>query len=358
VNRRFSFLAIAAAALGVAVSALAGTTGSGTIVFGLHVNGKPERALTVHPDGSGRRVLPLPQPVCADCLQISRDGTTLLTAANDGKRITTAVERLDGSGYKAFRLPGPTLNLGPGAWSPNGRRIAFEGWDASGDANGVYMGSATDGTGLRRLTRSPAGSHDVPMLYSPDSSWIVFVRAKSGDDENPADLYAVHANGTGLRKLNPAGTGVRWNFGSPASWAADSGTVAFAAFDLRSGDGGSSAVFTVTPRGAHLHRITPWGEWTTSARFSPDGRWIAFDRLPGHDLLRMRPDGSDVRTIVSAGVDGLGSCCAQWSPDGTHLVFQRGGEPATTLWTVNVDGTGLKEISKTAGEYPSYAWVP
>jgi Tol biopolymer transport system component len=72
----------------------------------------------------------------------------------------------------------------------------------------------------------------------------------------------------------------------------------------------------------------------------------------------MRPDGTGVRTVVSAASGGLGSCCASWSPDGTQLVFQRGDPSAATLWTVKADGTALKEISSTAGEYAFYAWVP
>ncbi len=341
------------------ISALAGVTAGDRIVFGLHMHGKPDRVVVVRPDGTGRVSLRLPPPGCSGCLQVSSDGTHLLLAANQGKRITTAVERLDGSGYRAFRLPGQALNLGPGAWSTDGRRIAFEGWAARSAQNGMYTGSAVDGSGLRRVTTSGGRSHDIPLVYSSDGSWILFARSATADDSKPADLYAVKTDGTALRKLNPRGTGIRWGFfGSPATWSADSRTIAFAAFDLRAFDTGRSAVFTIAPNGGRLHRITPWEGWTTGARFSPNGAWIAFDRLPGHDLLLMRPDGTGVRTIVSAASDGIGSCCAGWSPDGTQLVFQRGDSSAATLWTVKADGTALKEISSTAAEYAFYAWVP
>ena len=341
------------------ISALAGATAGGSIVFGLHVHGEPDRVVVVRPDGTGRVSRRLRPPGCSGCLQVSSDGTRLLTAAYEGKRITTAVEKLDGNGYRAFRLPGQALNLGPGAWSADGRRIAFEGWAAQGAQNGLYTGSAVDGSGLRRVTTSRGRSHDIPLVYSPDGRWILFARSTTADDSKPADLYAVQTDGKALRRLNPSGTGVRWGFfGSPATWSADSRTIAFAAFDLRAFDTGRSAVFTITPKGGSLHRITPWEGWTTGARFSPTGAWIAFDRLPGHDLLLMRPDGTGVRTIVSAASDGIGSCCAGWSPDGTQLVFQRGDSSAATLWTVKADGTALKEISSTAGEYAFYAWVP
>jgi Tol biopolymer transport system component len=346
-----------------AASGGAGSPPAGTIVFGLHDAGTPDRVLATRADGSGRRVLPLPRPVCVECIRLSPDGARVLTAARGaGARITTAVAHLDGSGYRVFRLPAGTLNLGPGAWSPDGGRIAFEGWDSSRPGrNGVYIGSALDGGGLRRVTVSPGREHDVPLVFSPDGSAILVARSRTAADSAPADLYVVRANGGGLRRLSPPGTAVHWDtlFGSePASWSPDGKTIAFAAFDLTSADAGRTAVFTVSSTGAHLRRITPWREWTTSARFSPDGRWIAFDRLPGHDLYVMRPDGSGVRDVVSAASDGLGSCCAVWSPDGAHLLFQRGDAPAATLWTVNLDGSGLREVSASAGEYGIYAWGP
>ncbi len=183
------------------ISALAGANSGDLIVFGLHVHGKPEQAVVIRPDGTGRVSLRLPPPGCAGCLQVSSDGTRLLTAAYQGKRITTAVEKLDGSGYRAFRLPGRTLNLGPGVWSTDGRRIAFEGWAAQGTQNGMYTGSAVDGSGLRRVTISTGRGHDIPLVYSPDGSWILFARSTTADDSTPADLYAVRTDGKALKKL-------------------------------------------------------------------------------------------------------------------------------------------------------------
>jgi Tol biopolymer transport system component len=151
---------------------------------------------------------------------------------------------------------------------------------------------------------------------------------------------------------------VNWSFGSPASWSRDSRTIAFAAFDSRSNDPGRSAVFTVAPTGADLRRIIWCGQWITSGRFSPDGHWIAFDRLPGHDLFLMHANGSGLTKIVSATSSGIGSCCAVWSPDSTHLLFQRGDAGTATLWTVKADGTELTQLTTLPGRYEAYSWGP
>ena len=89
--------------------------------------------------------------------------------------------------------------------------------------------------------------------------------------------------------------------------------------------------------------------WTTTARWSPDGRWIAFDQVnrPGgaHDLFLVHPDGTGLRMIPTATGDN-GSCCAQWSPDSRSLIYASGPSNRDThLWTVNIDGTGVRRLA-------------
>ena len=52
-----------------------------------------------------------------------------------------------------------------------------------------------DGTGLRRLTRSPY--YDSEPAWSPDGTRIVFVSNRTGSDE----LFVLNAEGGGLKQL-------------------------------------------------------------------------------------------------------------------------------------------------------------
>ena len=93
-----------------------------------------------------------------------------------------------------------------------------------------------------------------------------------------------------------------------------------------------------------------------------DGTWIAFDlsRSGGpHDLFVVHPDGSE-RTRVTTSEDGLFSSGPVWSSDSTQLLFVRGvGEfDVADLWTVNVDGSELFQVTHQPGEYGGYAWLP
>ena len=68
----------------------------------------------------------------------------------------------------------------------------------------------------------------------------------------------------------------------------------------------SSNLYTVAPDGTKLHALTHARGGRTqylSASFSPDGKWIAFSRLPGvggvnADVFVMRADGTGIRNVT------------------------------------------------------------
>jgi TolB protein len=90
-------------------------------------------------------------------------------------------------------------------------------------------------------------------------------------------------------------------------------------------------------------------------RWSPDGSSIAFESEHDgpHNLYIINKDGSGVRRLTEyAESDGR----VEWSPDGNRLLFTRRwypiGEPLrTALYVVNADGTGLQEIPRESAAY-------
>jgi Tol biopolymer transport system component len=93
-----------------------------------------------------------------------------------------------------------------GAWSPDGRKIAFVSdrdengrclfHDCTGFAGEIYLAN-DDGGDERRLTDNP--QTDSAPAWSGDGEWIVFARIP--DEEDDWDLHAVRADGECERQL-------------------------------------------------------------------------------------------------------------------------------------------------------------
>jgi Tol biopolymer transport system component len=50
-----------------------------------------------------------------------------------------------------------------------------------------------------------------------------------------------------------------------------------------------------------------------------------------------------------------------WSPDGSKLLYQTESRGHVTLWTMNADGSGASQLSRTplsADYFGPYAWWP
>src|SRR5262249_10243115 len=87
--------------------------------------------------------------------------------------------------------------------------------------------------------------------------------------------------------------------------------------------------------------------WQPMADVSPDGAWLAIaSDQPRSALYLVRWDGNGLRQLTD---DRGFNRVPKWSPDGRRIAFQstRGGEWA--IWTVNVDGSGLTQLTKGGG---------
>ena len=79
---------------------------------------------------------------------------------------------------------------------------------------------------------------------------------------------------------------------------------------------------------------------------------IAFIRPDG--LYVVRPDGSNLRSVLSGGNEAN----PVWSPDGTRLLVERNVGDAKDIFVVNVDGTGLANLTTAPGDDTNAAWSP
>jgi dipeptidyl aminopeptidase/acylaminoacyl peptidase len=318
-RRRAKRLTAGALATIVAISALvvvlrelqpnttpaSGTLPPGTILYGnWHPKTQNASWFTVTTDGSDRTDL----GIVATCATWFPSGDRILIT-NDaafrrsGGPLRPATVLPDGSGLVPLDgLTDPGLNLGCGDVSPDESRVAVEGWvNNAPSRSGIYEVSATDGSGLVRLTH---GRDSVPV-FSPDGRQVAFFRTKTG--------------------ITPDGAG---------------------------------AVFVVNTDGTGLRRLTPLGWAFLFEAWSPDGRWIAFQK-PYGQLYLVHPDGSDLHQVPLALPPGMGAADPSWSPDGQWLTFTAQNGDTSTLWAAHPDGSGLQQITTASGaQETSSKWRP
>jgi Tol biopolymer transport system component len=91
-----------------------------------------------------------------------------------------------------------------------------------------------------------------------------------------------------------------------------------------------------------------------NARYSPDGKWLAYIAIGARDSLRVvATDGGAERTLATELLD---LACATWSDDGRHLLVVAHPDPSVELdcWIVPLDGgtpldTGVMKQGRQRG---------
>jgi TolB protein len=121
-------------------------------------------------------------------------------------------------------------------------------------------------------------------------------------------------------------------------------------------------IFTMKASGAEQRNITNHPDPEDHApNWSPDGRRIAFasDRDGDAEIYTVNPDGSHLRQLTSnASFDGL----PNWSPDGGRIAFQSNRDDADTheveIYTMRATGRDQRRLTIHALPDLRPAWSP
>ena len=218
------------------------------------------------------------------------------------------------------------------AFSADGKLIAFSEAGADGNVD-IYVQQLGAGNPLR-LTTDPA--RDVQPAFSPDGRYVVFARGGS--------LILVPSLGGTERELAP---------GIMPDFSPDGKTVASAGWESASA---SVGIFLVSVETGQRKRLTspPGTASDYLARFSPDGKTIAFVRSLSAQSVEVDTvpfTGGAVKPVAgdNRAIQGLA-----WMPEGNEIVYstRRMGR-AEELWRVAASGGVPQPVSGT-GENAFY----
>lgn len=150
------------------------------------------RLMVMDADGTNVREIPgTHQTADFNPAQWSPDGSTILyTSWKDGSPILATLPVAGGRTH--FLNPGTGLPEVGGAWSPDGRSIAFTRGVPTSDGGltfEVWVMNA-DGSGERRLASLDGASAEAPA-WSPDGSKVAFIGTTSGIYRNGGVLYVI-----------------------------------------------------------------------------------------------------------------------------------------------------------------------
>jgi Tol biopolymer transport system component len=224
---------------------------------------------------------------------------------------------------------------------------------------------------LRQLT---FGGQNAEAYFSPDGRQLIFQRtaADTGCDQQ----FVMNVDGSGMRRVsNGQGRTTCGYFYAGGTRILFSSTHHVAPEcppnpDFRQGyvwPLPDFEIYTATPDGGDLRRLTNSPGYDAEATLSPDGSRIVFTSTRDGDLdiYTMNVDGSDVRRLTSAlGYDGG----PFYSPDGRQIVYRASrptGDAAADyrrllaenvvrpseleIWVMDADGSNQRQVTALGG---------
>jgi serine/threonine protein kinase len=191
--------------------------------------------------------------------------------------------------------------------SPDGRHLARQKVDPLGGNPDIWVEDLERRTSVRVTS---ALEPDIRPAWSPDGRYLAYVSGNLPGRPGARMLTIAAADGTGvLRSFRCPGS-----YCEPSDWSFDGRVLLVNVYEQRAWD-----VWTVSPDGTAAQPLLSETFSERDARFSPDGRWIAYvSSESGRSEVSVRAlSGTPARLVLSDN----GGDQPVWRNDGSQLFF-------------------------------------
>jgi Tol biopolymer transport system component len=287
--------------------------------------------VSVRPDGEGRRL-------------IARGGTEPAYSPGGG-RIAFLRGRLwvaRANGHDAHPVTPSGWLVGQHTWSPGGTRLAFE-RNFRNSGGGALYTVRPDGSGLKRLLKTPLGMGLSSGAWSPNGKAIVYAQNSVGQP-----LVRIFRAGQITTLARPA---------FRSTWSRRG----LIAYETYASTGDRNEVCVKRPDPDATPDCIGFADASVSdPSWSPNGRRLMVMYTPHqgqgeNEIWTVRPDG----TVLTRAPRG--NVFPVFSPNGHSLAFNRSRFAAQLeyedLFVMHLDGTGARRVVR-GGQVNSPDWQP
>ncbi len=211
------------------------------------------------------------------------------------------------------------------SWSPDGKNILF--YTNRDGNNEIYI---MDADGKIQLNISNHASNDYLPSWSPDGKQIAFT---SDRDHKNREIYLMNRDGSNVIRLTNNEL-----FEEVPTWSKDGKQLLFTRQIIEMVDTNKTSngeLFLLDLNGKNEIRLTDKKGYDSGAKFSPDGKKIAFygqTSDKNYEIYTMNADGSNIENLTS---DPAEDYSPDWSPDGQWIAYTSGTAAQYDVWIIH-----------------------
>ena len=266
------------------------------------------------------------------------------------------VAPIGGPERKLAEISFPLAPLVSVTWSPDGRWLAVPDQETPNQPSAIFLLSPETNE-KRRVTSPPSGLSDYGPAFSRDGRSLAFTRANT--HLAIADLLVVSLSSSMASQGEPKLLMSHSNYFFGLTWSLDGREIiAVPGIGIRSG-----SLWRIAADGSgQRERVSFAGDENANLSLSRQAKRLAYSHGDFEDRNIWRLDfpgtgeqaGQAKRFIWSTRSDDS----AQFSPDGTRIVFYSRRTGTGEIWVCNNDGTSAVQVTSLGEAGGSPRWSP